>query len=43
MVGKGKEGERATSVPWRHWKAELNSHIVTSNIEPTVGCPNKAL
>jgi hypothetical protein len=33
MVGKEKEGERAISVPWC-WKAELYSHVVTSNVEP---------
>jgi hypothetical protein len=34
MISKGKEGEKAISVPWRHWKAGLYSNITASNIGP---------
>jgi hypothetical protein len=42
MIGKGKEGRKGGGLgaTVRNWKAELYSHITTSDIgiKPTVGC-----
>jgi hypothetical protein len=43
MVVKGKKEGRAISVPWRYWKAELYSHITTSNIGPRLRQYSSAL
>jgi hypothetical protein len=37
-AGRGKEGGRAISVPWRYLEAGLYSHIMAGNTVLNLGC-----